>query len=187
MAQLALEKSRQTARSRPAQSTRVSGVNSREFTRTPTNIAARLRTEQGEELTGQVTDLSMKGLHFACHSRIALGAECQIDVLLGGSDEPSPLLPVTPQIKVNGHVTRWTNSGLAVEFTAIIGQDSFVYLQKLLQHLSQDSARIEEEIQSSSWSHTKQEQRFRSGHSFSAKQTVIRRRPGRHLSPSDSH
>ena len=143
----------------------VSGAKKREFTRTPTHIAARLRSEQGEVLAGQVSDLSMKGLHFDCPDRLPLGAVCQVDILLGGEKETSSLLSVAPQIKINGQVARWTDLGMGIEVISIVGQESFAYLQQLLRHLSSDSIRIEEEIQSSSWSQTKQEHQFASASS----------------------
>ncbi len=188
MAQRILEKAGQTGRSRQASSATVKTVaaNKREFLRTATAIAAELQPEHGNPFSGQVTDLSMKGLHFACDKKIPLGSRCQIDILLTGSKTPSPLLPIPPQIKINARVARQTATGMGLEFTAIIGQQSFVFLQQLLRHLSPDRERIEAEIQASSWSHTKEEQHFESAFSsFSTTQTVIKRRQGRHLPSTD--
>jgi len=184
MAQRILEKAGQTGRSRQASSATVKTVaaNKREFLRIATAITAELQPERGNPLSGQVTDLSMKGLHFACDKKIPLGFRCQIDILLTGSKTPSPLLPIPPQIKINARVMRQTDTGMGLEFTAIIGQQSFVFQQQLLRHLSPDRERLEAEIQASSWAHTKEEQHFESGFSyFSTTQTVIKRRRGRHL------
>ena len=188
MAQRILEKAGQTGRSRQASSATVktAAANKREFLRTATAITAELQPEQGNPLSGQVTDLSMKGLHFACDKKIPLGSRCQIDILLTGSKAPSPLLPIPPQIKINARIRRHTATGMGVEFTAIVGQQSFIFLQQLLRHLSPDRERIEAEIQASSWSHTKEEQHFESAFSsFSTTQTVIKRRQGRHLPSTD--
>ncbi len=184
MAQRILEKAGQTGRSRLASSVAVKTVaaNKREFLRTATAITAELQPEQGNPLSGQVTDLSMKGLHFACNKKIPLGSRCQIDILLTGSKTPSPLLPISPQVKINAQITRQTATGMGLEFTAIVGQQSFVFLQQLLRHLSPDRERIKAEIQASSWAHTKEDQHFESAFSsFSTTQTVIKRRRGRHL------
>jgi len=188
MAQRVLEKAGQTGRSRQASSAtaKTAAADKRAFLRTAMAVTAELQPEQGDPFSGQVTDLSRKELHFACDKEIPLGSRCQIDILLSGSKAPSPLLPIPPQIKINARITRQTATGMGVEFTALVGQQSFVFLQQLLRHQSPDRERVKAEIQSSSWSHTKQEQHFESAFSsFSTTQTVIKRRQGRHLPSTD--
>lgn len=148
--------------------------NLREFTRAPIVATATLlpyseqagheqadshspiQATDGPVICGYTTDLGIKGFHFVCSQRVAVGTACQI-MLLEGTQAPETLI-ASPQLSIEatGKVVRITETGLALEFTAIIGKYSFERLRTLLLVHSSEADRIEGELQTASWSYETQ-------------------------------
>jgi hypothetical protein len=78
-------------------------------------------------------------------------------MLLEGGQAPETLIE-SPQLSIEatGKVVRITDTGLALEFTAIIGKYSFERLRTLLLAHSSEADRIEGELQTTSWSYETQ-------------------------------
>jgi hypothetical protein len=114
------------------------------------------RSTDGPVICGYTTDLGIKGFHLRCAQRVAVGTPCQI-MLLEGAQAPETLL-ASPQLSIeaSGRVVRITETGLALEFTAIIGKDSFERLRTLLLAHSSEADRIEGELQTTRWSYETQ-------------------------------
>lgn len=125
----------------------------RAFTRTQVAVTATVLASDGPMICGYTTDLGMKGLHIVCDQRIAVGSACQI-MLLESQRRPEALLS-SPQLSIEatGSVVRITDSGLAIEFTALIGKQSFERLRSLLLAHSGEADRIEGELQTAPWSY----------------------------------
>ena len=148
--------------------------NLREFTRIPVVATATLRPHyeqagheqagsysltratDGPVICGYTTDLDIKGFRLVCSQRVAVGTPCQI-MLLEGGQAPETLIE-SPQLSIEatGKVVRITDTGLALEFTAIIGKYSFERLRTLLLAHSSEADRIEGELQTTSWSYETQ-------------------------------
>ena len=161
--------------------------NRREFARTSVTFIAELQPDEGPLLVGSVDELSIKGLHFVSEQRVPVGTQCQVTLLPGGLTEvPASDADAVPvKITATGQVVRLTQDGFGLEFTEIVGQESFDYLCYFLWNLAEDKDRIEQEIKSSSWAHiSSRSQAASAGSPPSGADTRIKRRPGRHLSLS---
>ena len=125
----------------------------RTFTRTPLAVTATLLPSAGPIICGYTTDLSMQGLHLVCAQRVAVGSTCHI-MLLEGQQPPESLLS-RPQLSIEatGIIVRLTDSGLAVQFTALVGKQSFERLRALLLAHAAEADRIEGELQTAPWSY----------------------------------
>lgn len=146
--------------------------NLRAFTRTPVQATATLfpqhetRERHGQDrlsgslnasiICGYTTDLGIQGFHLVCAQRLDVGTACQI-MLLEGEQTPETLIE-SPQLSIeaSGKVVRITETGLALEFTTIIGKYSFERLRTLLLAHSSQTDRIEGELQTTSWSYETQ-------------------------------
>ena len=163
--------------------------NKREFARTSSVFTAQLQPDNGPPLTGFVDSFSIKGLHVRSAQRVPVGTRCQITLTPDSLPERSPLRfrarPV--QIAARGKITRLTDVGLGVEFTDILGQESFDYLCYFLRTLAEDTERIEREIRASTWAYLTPDTSDSSDSVVAPRpDTLIRRRPGRHLAFSKS-
>lgn len=148
--------------------------NLREFTRIPIAATAALlpdyedagqeqadsdsptRATDGSVICGYTTDLGIKGFHMVCDQRVAVGTPCQIMLLEGAQAPETPIESPQLSIEASGKVVRITDTGLALEFTAIIGKSSFERLRTLLLAHSSEADRIEGELQTASWSYETQ-------------------------------
>ena len=142
--------------------------NLREFTRTPVLATVTLLPQyeqpgqgrpedrsagamDGPVICGYTTDLGIQGFHLVCAQRLAVGTACQI-MLLEGQQAPETLIE-SPQLSIeaSGKIVRITDTGLALEFTSVIGKYSFERLRTLLLAHSSEADRIEGELQTTSW------------------------------------
>lgn len=120
--------------------------NAREFTRVPTRIQAEV---QGGDLhiTGAAAEsLSMKGMFLACTEQLPEGTDCQITLLLGDGEI---------RVQAGGRVIHAYPGGLALQFTQILGLESFDHLRKLVLYNAPDPGLVEEELNTSTGIHRK--------------------------------
>ena len=99
--------------------------NAREFTRVNTRINIVLSTGESKNMNGAVKDVSANGVYVSCEGEAPEGTECHVEIAL--SEDPAG-----PVIKGHGRVVRVEADGLAINFTEIIGEDSFVHLRNLV-------------------------------------------------------
>jgi hypothetical protein len=130
-------------------------VNQREFTRVPLAVEADILSGDIPIVSGRTKDISMKGLYLLSNEPLSVGRDYHIVLLLSGRGPSASLTPLMFGIQANGRIVRVTEAGLGIEFTEIIGQDSFEHLQHLLLHHSQqrpEAEQVRQELQRASWS-----------------------------------
>ncbi|MBI3606629.1 MAG: PilZ domain-containing protein [Nitrospirae bacterium] len=110
----------------------------RERTRVRTGLDARVQSG-GLVVRGRVRDLSLKGVYLLCRPRVHEGADCRVTLVLTGADTPVPL-------EVDGRVVYTDDGGMAIEFTEMPA-DSLYHLRNLVLYNSQDTERVERELQ----------------------------------------
>lgn len=114
--------------------------NRREFTRVGVQLQGKISWEELGDSQGQSRDVSMKGIYLACQNPPPIGAACQISLRLGELD-------CQLAIEVKGKVVRIDSKGIGVEFTEILGIDSFDHLRNLvLYNSSGHTEQIEREL-----------------------------------------
>lgn len=112
--------------------------NQREFTRVHVQVQVEV-TALGRTIhSTQPQDLSLKGLMVRTEARLPLGTPCEVKLLLG--DQRTEIL-------AEGEVVRDYEDGFAVQFTRLLGVESYEHLRNLVLYNSHDTERIEQEFQ----------------------------------------
>lgn len=113
---------------------------SREFTRTSAKVKAIIKSGDIVIHSGETHDLSMKGLFIRTKEKMPIGAECDVVLILGDSEEPLHL-------KLKGRVQRVSGVGMGLKFTEI-DLESYPHLKNLvlLNTPDLDMEKVEKEI-----------------------------------------
>ena len=112
----------------------------REFTRVPIKIEGEVMTENSTVISGWVSNVNMKGLFLNCDDYLPVGSDCRVALFLGDPKDH-------PCIKARSNIVRIDDNGMAIEFTEILGTDSFNHLRNLVLHNSStESERVEQEL-----------------------------------------
>lgn len=112
--------------------------NQREFTRVHVQVVVEI-TALGRTLSSsQPQDLSMKGLLVRTSDHLPVGTPCQVKLLLGETGV---------EIQAEGEVVRDYPEGFAVQFSRILGVESYGHLKNLVLYNAQDTERVEREFQ----------------------------------------
>jgi DNA-directed RNA polymerase subunit E'/Rpb7 len=111
----------------------------REFSRSPIKFDVEVHFEKGMITTDRTRDVSMNGIYLYTNGKYTLNTPCQMIIYLG---ERGP----RPRIVVNGKISRVDDEGIAVEFAEVIGQESFLHLQRLVAYNSLDPDKAVEEF-----------------------------------------
>ena len=120
--------------------------NQREFTRVPIQVRAEVKGG-GLTITRSPTqNVSLKGMFVACPEQLPVGTECQLTLFLGDGDI---------QIQAEGTVIHSYPEGLALQFTRILGLDSFEHLRNLVLYNAPDPDQVENEFDTSTGIHRK--------------------------------
>ncbi|MBF0500436.1 MAG: PilZ domain-containing protein [Candidatus Riflebacteria bacterium] len=90
----------------------------------------------------QTRDISMKGIAIDGCRSFPIGAECGIIFHLGGKDAGN-------RIELRGRVARSDSNGMALEFTEILGMESFEHLRNLIFYNAGPDDDIENEVRDS--------------------------------------
>ncbi len=121
--------------------------NHREFTRVPIRVRTEVRGG-GLSITSLAAQtISLKGMLVNCAERLPIGTECQITLFLGEGDI---------QIEAEGNVVRCYPEGIALQFTRILGLESFEHLRKLVLYNAPDPELVESEFNTSTGIHRKE-------------------------------
>jgi hypothetical protein len=112
----------------------------RKTTRVLFEAKAELR-HQGRIITGQVRNLSMKGMLLNTTEQIDPGAQAAITISLSGTSSELSLT-------INGHVVRMEPSGMAIEFETM-DLDTFVHLRSIVAYNEGDENKIMDEFYNS--------------------------------------
>lgn len=80
---------------------------------------------------GSTRDLSQKGVFVATEIPLAEGAECQVEILLSGMEEPVCL-------SMKGRIARIVSEGVGVEFFEM-DLDTFTHLRNVVLYNSRDA------------------------------------------------
>ncbi len=111
----------------------------REFTRVNTIIEARVTAGDTVVQSARTRDISMNGLFVETNERLEPGIPCEIVLFLGRSASDY-------RIEAHGKIVRSDDSGIAVEFTDIVGVDSYDHLRNLVLYNSSNTEQVEEEL-----------------------------------------
>ncbi len=114
-------------------------LNKREFTRVPIKMEAEVSSDDTGLTSGEIKDLSMNGIYLVCDEDLAAGTECQVVLFFG---EGQGRL----RIEVSGKVVRTDDGGVGVEFSEIVGLESFDHLRNIVLHNAQETDEVEKEL-----------------------------------------
>lgn len=100
---------------------------SRFFTRVAVEINATISFANGSTLAGVATDVSMVGMFLNSKQHKDPGTECSIQLHQGET-------PSNPEITIEcrGLVARLTDDGFGIEFTHLVGEDSYNLLRQMV-------------------------------------------------------
>lgn len=112
-------------------------TNTREFTRVPVAVRTEIRGG-GMVLTGLPTfNLSLKGMAVRTETRLPLGTECDIEIVLVEGEVV---------IQLQGAAVVHLADGMAFQFTKILGLESYEHLRNLVCYNAPDVEQVESEI-----------------------------------------
>jgi hypothetical protein len=121
-------------------------ANQREFTRVPIRVRAEVKGGGLSIASSAPQTLSLKGMLVTCTEQLPKDTECQITLFLGDGDI---------QIEAEGTVVRCYPDGIALQFTRILGLESFEHLRKLVLYNAPDPDQVESEFNTSTGIHRK--------------------------------
>ena len=114
------------------------GSEHREFTRVHVKVLTEVTVEGRTIRSFDSQDLSLKGMLVRTEERLPPGTPCGVRVLLGDG---------AVEILADGVVVRDYAEGFAVQFTRLLGLESYEHLKNLVMYNSPDPDRIEQEFQ----------------------------------------
>lgn len=115
------------------------GREQRQFLRVPFRIEVTLKGDHATIVSGDVRDVSLKGLYVAAPARLPPDSRCEVLLVLGGPESEV-------RLSLRGRVARVDRAGMGVEFLDM-GLDTFYHLRNLVLFNSDDRARVEAEFQ----------------------------------------
>jgi len=121
--------------------------NQREFTRVPIRVRAEVKGGGLTIASSAAQTISLKGMLVNCNEQLPVHTECQITLFLGEGDI---------QIEAEGTVVRCYPEGIALQFTRILGLESFDHLRKLVLYNAPDPEQVESEFHTSTGIHRKE-------------------------------
>ncbi len=112
----------------------------REFSRSPVAVEVDVTGDDFQITVREIRNVSMGGVGIApCDEEIPVGCECRVRLYLGGR-----LSGVC--IEAEGRVARADDEEIGIEFTEIIGADSYQHLKRLVLLNSEDPRAVQEEF-----------------------------------------
>jgi hypothetical protein len=109
----------------------------REFTRVSVELRAQMTVGDRAVAGSGAKNISMKGLLFETSEQLPVGTECDVVLFLGDGDI---------QIETQGNVVGLYADGIAVQFSKIMGIDSFEHLKNLVLYNAPDLEQVEHEL-----------------------------------------
>ena len=100
----------------------------REFPRVPFRVEATITGDHVTVVSGDVRDVSLKGLFAAGAGRLPAGCRCRVELVLGGPEQEVHL-------SLGGRVTRVDSAGMGIEFLEM-DLDALAHLNNLVQYNS---------------------------------------------------
>ncbi len=97
----------------------------REFTRVQVKLQAELQSGGKVLIQGELGDVSLNGLFLLTRGTLPIDSSCQIMLMLDGGQGMLC-------IQVKGKVSRVEESGIAIQFTEILGEESLSHLRNLV-------------------------------------------------------
>ena len=117
-------------------------LNRREFTRVSVHMEVEVAATEVAVINGHLQDVNMSGLFLLCDTLLPIGTPCRVVLRLGSQEDETC-------IEVSGRIVRTQDEGMAIEFTEILGLDSFGHLRNLVLYNSAAwTDQVEEELQS---------------------------------------
>ncbi|MBI4913454.1 MAG: PilZ domain-containing protein [Acidobacteria bacterium] len=111
--------------------------NQREFTRVHLQVQTEV-SALGRVIHSSLSqDLSMKGMLVRTDERLPAGTPCIVRLTLGEG---------LPEIRAEGTVVRDYEDGFAIQFTCLLGVESYEHLRNLVLYNAVDTERIEQEF-----------------------------------------
>ena len=99
--------------------------NQREFARVRVTIQAELRVGGNVVIQGELENVSFNGLLLCCEATLPKQTPCRVYLHLDGGQGG-------PTVEAQGLVTRNESHTLAIQFTEVIGNESFQHLRNLV-------------------------------------------------------
>ena len=115
----------------------------RDFTRVSVSVDGTV-TAEGTTVTGNMSDVSMKGGFLHCTDPLPEGTPCDIVLTLSGGSDDIP-------VNVRGRVARCQPEGMALAFESI-DPESYAHLRNLIRYNAEDeddADRIDDELKDS--------------------------------------
>jgi hypothetical protein len=115
--------------------------NRRDFTRVPLAIEAEVRAGDRVIVPDQTRDLCMRGLYLRGGETLPLQSSCEVRIFPGGRESGAV-------VEACARVVRVDSEGMALEFTEILGGESYTHLRNLVLANAEDAGTVEQEFQS---------------------------------------
>jgi hypothetical protein len=110
----------------------------RSFSRISLDRGAQILVGNNAPFHAEIINLSMSGLLLRTDQHLELGTECRLSIPLTEGGEM--------QVEAMATVVRTTADGFAINFTKLLGVESYGHLRSLLLYNATDPDRIEEEF-----------------------------------------
>jgi hypothetical protein len=115
------------------------GNNTREFTRVEVSVRTELKAA-GRTIAGAPThSISMKAISVQTPERFPIGTECEVRLILVDGDV---------EIKALGTVYKDLPDGMVIQFSKLLGLESYEHLRNLVFYNTRDVERVESEFNS---------------------------------------
>lgn len=113
--------------------------NRREMTRVPFHVSVTFQSHNKPAIPGNVTDVSLKGIHVACDNPLPVGSACQLTLQFGSEEDPVCL-------ELGGTVVRVDRDGMAIEIDEVLPIDTLTHLQNVVRYNATDTDRVDHEL-----------------------------------------
>jgi hypothetical protein len=114
-------------------------TNSREFTRVEVSVRTEVKGGGKTISEAPTHSISMKGISIQTPERLPAGTECEVKLILVDGDV---------EIKAMGTVLKDLPDGMVLQFSKLLGLDSYEHLRNLVVYNSRDVEQVESEFSS---------------------------------------
>ncbi|MBF0302535.1 MAG: PilZ domain-containing protein [Desulfamplus sp.] len=107
----------------------IENIGRRHYTRVPFSTRIMLIYSDSEtDITGNSTNLSLKGLFVKTEKKVSLGMECMVKIILSGGTD-------APELLIHAKVARVEEDGMGIVFDAM-DLEAYTHLKNIVQYNS---------------------------------------------------
>ena len=113
--------------------------NRREMTRIPFPLTVTIQSKSAPDISGLISNVSLKGLYISTKTTLPQGSQCQITLHINPAEASSVY-------ELEGVVARVDDRGMAVEINETLPIETFTYLQNVVRYNAVDTTTIDQEL-----------------------------------------